>query len=45
VWFVSGCVALLRERLPSQVWARRVFRWSIVYLAALFAAMVADVRP
>lgn len=45
IWFVSGCVFLLRERVPSHSWAPRVFGGSIVYLAILFLAMVLDVRP
>lgn len=45
VWFLSGCVALVRERVAVERQARRVFGWSLVYLAALFLAMVIDVRP
>lgn len=44
-WLVAGCVALLRERLPQQRWAHRVFGWSILYLGLIFLAMIIDVRP
>lgn len=39
-WFLASCVNLLRER--SEAAARHVFRVSLVYLLALFAAMLAD---
>ncbi len=45
VWFAAACLALLRERVAVERRARRVFGWSLVYLAALFLAMVMDVRP
>ncbi|WP_406568097.1 heme o synthase [Caldinitratiruptor microaerophilus] len=44
-WLISASIALLRERLPAQRWAHRVFGYSILYLAFLFLAMVADVQP
>ncbi len=45
IWFAAACVALLRERVAVERRARRVFGWSLVYLAAVFVAMVMDVRP
>ncbi|MCG0240046.1 MAG: heme o synthase [Firmicutes bacterium] len=43
-WLVAGCIALLRERLPEQYWAVRVYGWSILYLGLIFLAMILDVR-
>jgi protoheme IX farnesyltransferase len=39
-WFLGSCVRLVRER--SDEAARGVFRSSLVYLALLYAAMLAD---
>ena len=43
--FVAFTVALLGERDPDVKWAKRTFRYSLLYLTALFAAMVLDVHP
>jgi protoheme IX farnesyltransferase len=39
-WFTWVCVRLIRER--SDAAAQRVFRVSLVYLAALYLAMLVD---
>jgi protoheme IX farnesyltransferase len=42
--FIGYSVVLLRERAPEVKWAKRTFRYSLVYLAVLFTAMVVNVR-
>lgn len=42
VWILGRS---LRERLPETRWAKRTFRYSLLYLTALFAVMVLNVRP
>ncbi len=44
VGFVAYVVAQLREAPPADRWARRTFRYSLVYMLVLFVAMVANVR-
>ncbi len=44
VGFVAYAVAQLRESPPADRWARRTFRYSLVYMLVLFVAMVANVR-
>lgn len=41
VWFAVLVAFQLRERLPSVKWAKRTFRFSLLYLGLLFVAMVA----
>ena len=41
--FVALNVRLLVERLPEVRWARTTFRFSLLYLTVIFAAMVLDV--
>ena len=41
--FVAVNIRLLSEHLPSVAWAQRSFRFSLVYLTVVFAAMVLDV--
>ena len=45
VVFVAYTLRLLREQAPHVRWAKRTFHFSLLYLTALFAAMVFDVRP
>jgi protoheme IX farnesyltransferase len=44
VGFIAYTVALLRERKPEDRWARRTFRYSLVYVLVLFSAMVVNLR-
>lgn len=41
--FLAMLTILGRERLPQVTWAKRTFRFSLLYLTLLFAAMVLDV--
>jgi len=41
--FVAISVRLLAERAPDVTWAKRTFRYSLVYLTVVFGAMVLDV--
>ncbi len=43
--FVAYTLRLLREQAPHVQWAKRTFHFSLLYLTALFAAMVFDLRP
>ena len=43
--FVAHTLRLLQEQAPQVRWAKRTFHFSLLYLTALFAAMVFDVRP
>lgn len=43
VAFVFFSLATWRERLPAVAWAKRTFRFSLLYLAAVFGAMVLSV--
>jgi protoheme IX farnesyltransferase len=43
--FVAMTVALLRQPDADATWAKRTFRYSLLYLTAVFAVMVLDVRP
>jgi protoheme IX farnesyltransferase len=44
VGFVLLSVLLLRERWPDVAWAKRTFRYSLLYLTVLFAAMVGNIH-
>ena len=41
--FVAFTVRSLREHLPDVTWAKRTFHFSLLYLAAVFGAMVVSV--
>jgi protoheme IX farnesyltransferase len=43
VAFVLVSFATWRERLPAVAWAKRAFRFSLIYLAVVFGAMVLSV--
>lgn len=43
--FIAYVLILLREHAPDVRWAKRTFRYSLIYLTVLFAVMVLDVRP
>ncbi len=43
--FIFLLIRLLRERLPAVDWAKRTFRYSLVYLLGIFGLMLANVRP
>jgi protoheme IX farnesyltransferase len=40
--FIAHTALLLRERKPDVAWAKRTFRFSLIYLTVVFAAMVLD---
>ena len=42
--YLGANVVLFFERLPVYKWALRSFIWSLFYLAAIFVAMVVDLR-
>lgn len=44
-YLLRTTVALLRDRSPEQRSAHRVFGYSILYLAVVFVAMMADTVP
>ncbi len=44
VAFILHTLALWRERAPEVRWAKATFRFSLVYLTGLFAAMVLDLH-
>lgn len=41
--YLYSCIALFRERAPEQKWAKKSFKWSLYYLALIFAVMAFDV--
>jgi protoheme IX farnesyltransferase len=41
--YLYSCIALLREKMPEQTWAKKSFKWSLYYLALVFAVMAFDV--
>ena len=43
--FIATELVLLREREPATRMAKATFRYSLLYLTALFGAMVLNVRP
>lgn len=43
--FIGHALALLRERPGETRWAKRTFRFSLLYLTAVFGAMLLSVRP
>lgn len=42
--FIGYTLVLLREPKPEVKWAKRTFRFSLLYLTAIFAVMVLNVR-
>jgi protoheme IX farnesyltransferase len=42
--FIGYGVRLLREHPPEDLWAKRTFRYSLVYLAVLFGAMMLNLK-
>lgn len=42
--FIAYSLVLLREPAPEVKWAKRTFRFSLLYLTALFVVMVVNVR-
>jgi len=42
--FIGYSLVLLREPKPEVKWAKRTFRFSLLYLTAIFAVMVLNVR-
>ena len=44
VVFIGYTVVLLSEEAPDVLWAKRTFRYSLLYLAVLFTAMVFNVQ-
>jgi protoheme IX farnesyltransferase len=44
VVFVLANVLLLREEAPVVAWAKRTFRYSLLYLTLLFAAMIVNLH-
>lgn len=43
VAYLYSCIALWREKAPEQKWAKKSFKWSLYYLALIFAVMAFDV--
>lgn len=43
VVYLYSCIALWREKAPEQKWAKKSFKWSLYYLALIFAVMAFDV--
>lgn len=41
--YLYSCIALFREKAPEQKWAKKSFKWSLYYLAAVFAVMAFDI--
>lgn len=41
--YLYSCIALYREKMPEQAWAKKSFKWSLYYLALVFAVMAFDV--
>ncbi len=42
--FIAVLVRLLREKIPELDWAKRSFRYSLLYLLGIFGFMLANVR-
>jgi protoheme IX farnesyltransferase len=42
--FIAVSLRLCAEQAPAVTWAKRTFRYSLLYLAVLFCAMVVDVH-
>ncbi|HLO03949.1 MAG TPA: heme o synthase [Symbiobacteriaceae bacterium] len=41
--YLYSCIALFREKMPEQKWAKKSFKWSLYYLALIFAVMAFDI--
>ncbi len=43
--FILVLIRLLAERLPAVDWAKRTFRYSLLYLLGIFGLMLANIHP